>query len=63
MVQRKRSHTQQQISFIDVNMTSNDFGVYLCAVCEWLKVKMLIGGAEGDRTPSLRIASGTLLSD
>jgi hypothetical protein len=34
-------------------------GVHLCASGRWLKMRLLIGGAEGDRTPGLRIANRT----
>jgi hypothetical protein len=28
--------------------------------CKWLNMRMLTGGAEGDRTPDLRIANAAL---
>src|SRR5215471_15787468 len=36
------------------------FGSSLCASCNRLREKRLTGGAEGDRTPGLRIANAAL---
>ena len=36
------------------------FGSNLSVSCKWLKRRKLIGGAEGDRTPGLRIANAAL---